>query len=239
MSLEFQNISFSYGNTLILDNVSFKIYKNEITGIIGQNGAGKTSTILNAIGLLRPHNGKILFNDIEISKIKKEKFPLAYIPDTPVLFEELTIREHLTFVKTLFNKTEDDITKLIDIFDLSKHQNKIPSSLSKGTKQKLMIACTILRNFDIIIADEPFEGLDPTQINTLKNVFLQLKSEGKGVILSTHLLNMVDDICDRYIIINNGEILASGTLDEIQIQFSLPPSTLEKTYLSIVNRENI
>jgi ABC-2 type transport system ATP-binding protein len=235
MALEFQNVNFSYGITSILEDVSFQVFRKEITGIIGQNGAGKTSTILNAIGLLKPNSGKILFDNIPIDKIKKDAFPIAFIPDTPVLFEELTILEHLTFVKTLFNRTEDDINKVIKKFELSKHLYKIPNSLSKGTKQKLMIACTLLRRFELLIADEPFEGLDPIQISILKDTCIELKKEGKGVLLSTHLLNMVDDICDRYIIVNNGNILASGTLKEIQDKFSLPPSSLEKTYLTIVN----
>lgn len=236
MALKFQNVNFSYDNKmLILDDVSFEVNKNEIIGIIGENGAGKTSTILNSIGLLQPDSGKILFDGIEIAKLKKDLFPLAFIPDTPVLYEELTILEHLTFVKILFSRTDEEVNKLIDIFELSKHLNKIPASLSKGTKQKVIIACTLLRRFDILIADEPFEGLDPKQINTLKNVWVQLKNIGKGIILSTHLLNMVDDICDRYIIIKGGKILATGTLNEIQNKYSLPSYSLEKTYLDIIN----
>ena len=144
--------------------------------------------------------------------------------------------EHLQFVKALFPDIPVSIEDTIVRFDLQEHCNKVPAALSKGTQQKLSIAMALLRSFDILVADEPFTGLDPTQIAVLKDCLLEIKQAGKLVLLSSHLLSVVENICDRYVIIKKGKLLAAGTRKALMHQSDLPDSTsMETLYLKLVN----
>ena len=231
MSLRFKEVCYSYDKGPVLKKITFSLNKKEIVGLIGENGAGKTTVILNAIKILTPNSGEIL-----IPPSNTNIFPITYIPDEFIFYEELTVIEHLEFVRIMYKKNQDDVQQLIEMFELSEHLNKIPYELSKGTKQKLMISCALLRDFDYILADEPFEGLDPKQLTILKKKLIEQKSKGKGVLISTHLLNLVEDICDRYIILHKGIILAEGTKSQIQAKFGVKDLNLEKTYISILEK---
>ncbi len=212
--LEFKNITKKYENTLALSSISFNVPKNCIAGLIGANGAGKTTILKTIIRYQNPTNGEVYFNSKNINEYKKEKFPIAFLPDTPIFFDELTVLEHLDFISTM-HKTKELVEDLIAILELERHLDKAPANLSKGTKQKLMIACTLLQKFEMLIADEPFTGLDPKQIDVLKILLTNLKNKGKTIMLSTHILSIMEDICDYYIMIDNGVLLASGSLEEI------------------------
>lgn len=237
MYLQFKNVSFSYTDVLALDNVSFEINKGEIVGLIGANGAGKTTAILNIIKYLQPQSGKISISGMDILKIKNQKFPVSYIADDPVFYDELTVLEHLRFVKTLFPNNGLIIEDLIEELQLYKHLEKVPSALSKGTRQKLSIAMSLLRDYELIIADEPFNGLDPKQIKTFKERLFDCKKAGKAVLLSTHLLDMVEETCDKYVMLNNGRLVAHGTKSEIIKGNNFhKDSTLEQVYLTLIER---
>lgn len=237
MYLQFDNVSFSYLETLALDRVSFGIEKGEIVGLIGANGAGKTTAILNIIKYLQPQKGEIRIDGINISDIKNENFAVSYIADNPVFYDELTLLEHLHFIKALYPRNKVSIEYLIEKLELREHLKKVPYLLSKGTKQKLMIALSLLRDFDLLIADEPFTGLDPKQISVFKQILRDCRNEGKAVLLSTHLLDIVDGLCDRYIMLNHGKLVASGSKSEIITTHSLDKdSTLEQIYLFLIER---
>ena len=175
---------------------------------------------------------------MDISNIKNEDFPVSYIPDTPVFYEELTLLEHLHFLKALYPDNKLSVDEIIDKLELPDHLHKVPSALSRGTKQKLMIALALLRCYELLIADEPFIGLDPRQIRIFRQILEECRQEQKAVLLSTHLLDMVDGICDRYIMLHRGNLIAIGTKQDIIQRHALDPgSTLEQIYLILVGKE--
>lgn len=233
--LTFENVTKTFENVKALDALSFQIPENKIIGLIGPNGAGKTTALRHIIRYLFPDDGSIYYKGKDIYTLPDTSFPITYIPETPVFFEELTVMEHLSFISTMY-QTESRVQDLILALKMEKHVDKVPPSLSKGTKQKLMIMCSLLRRYELLIADEPFTGLDPEQIKVLKDIIIQQKAEGKTVILSTHLLNMIDNICDYYIMIDNGKLLGQGMLNEI-IDNGVC-STLEELYLYLAQNDN-
>jgi len=236
MVLKIENVSYSYGQIKALDGVSFEGNAGEIVGVIGSNGAGKTTLIKTIIQYLSPGSGNIYFNGTNINSFTNDTFPISYIPDAPVFYEELSVEEHLHFVKTLYPDNEINPIDLMKQLELSEHKIKIPSALSKGTKQKLSIALALLRSYNILLADEPFTGLDPKQISELKDIFIQNKQNHKLVLLSTHLLDLAEGLCDKYILIHKGIILAKGTKENLAITASLPNySSLEGIYLKLVS----
>ncbi|MGI5877665.1 MAG: ABC transporter ATP-binding protein [Christensenellales bacterium] len=238
MLLRFEKVSYSYPEVLALDGVSFKVARGEIVGLIGANGAGKTTALLHIVRFLKPQSGIIQIDGTDIFRIKNEDFPVSYIPDTPVFYEELTLLEHLHFVKALYPDKQLSANEVIDRLELHEHLHKVPSALSRGTRQKLMIALALLRDYELLIADEPFSGLDPKQISVFRHILTECRQEKKAVLLSTHLLNMVDGICDRYIMLHRGRLIACGTVQDIVQRHSLSPdSTLEQVYLALVGRE--
>lgn len=238
MYFEFNNISYAYGDTQALNNVTFCGDKGEVIGLIGENGAGKSTAIKNIVRYLTPNRGTIKLDGRDIFKMKDADFPVSYIPDTPVYYEELSLLEHLHFTKAIFPGCPVSIGEMIDRFDLSEHLNKIPSALSKGSQQKLMIAMALLREYDMLIADEPFTGLDPKQIAILKQTLLEQKKLGKLVLISTHLLDMVENICDRYAVIRKGKLIATGSKAELLTKVGLPgESTVESAYLRLVEMD--
>lgn len=235
MFLRFDKVSYSYPEVLALDGVSFEVARGEIVGLIGANGAGKTTAILHIVRFLQPQSGSIQINGTDIAKIRNEDFPVSYIPDTPVFYDELTLLEHLHFLKALYPDNKLSIDEVTHRLELHDHLHKVPSALSRGTKQKLMIALALLRDYELLIADEPFSGLDPKQISVFKHILAECKQERKAVLLSTHLLDMVDGICDRYIMLHKGKLVAYGTVRDIVKRHSLSPdSTLEQVYLALV-----
>ena len=237
MLLEFDQVSFSYPDVLALDKVSFRLNRGEIVGLIGSNGAGKTTALQTIIGYLKPQSGTIRINHRDVSELKNEAFPISYIPDTPVFYEELSALEHLRFIKALYPGNHLPVDAIVERLELRDHLHKVPSALSKGTKQKLMIALSLLREFELLIADEPFTGLDPGQISVFKGILRECGQNQKAVLLSTHLLDMVDGLCDRYIMLHQGRLVTDGTKGEIIQSHSLrPDSTLEQVYLSLVGR---
>jgi len=233
--IAFENVTKKFDNITALDAISFQIPKNKIVGLIGANGAGKTTSLRLLIKYLRPDKGNIYYSGKNINSLPGTALTISYIPDTPVFFEELTVLEHASLISTMY-QTESKVEYLISLLELEKHLDKVPSVLSKGTQQKLMIMCALLRNYETLIADEPFTGLDPKQIKVLKDIFLQQKSEGKSIVISTHLLDVIENICDFYIMIDNGKLLGQGMIKEILSADKY--STLEELYLYLSREDN-
>lgn len=235
MYLELKNVSFSYGDAPVLTNISCGICRGEITGLVGANGAGKTTTIYNVVKKVQPQKGEITIDGENIRSLAGNKFPVTYVPESPLYYEELTVIEHLHFVKALYPKSETSIEALVEKLNLREHFNKVPGMLSKGTLQKLMIAISLLRQYEILIADEPFNGLDPKQISIFKGILNEIRQQNKAILISTHLLDMAENICDKYIFLHGGKVLAAGTKEELIKKYGLPGnSSLETIYLSLI-----
>ena len=233
--LRFENVTKKFDAIVALDGISFNVPENKIVGLIGANGAGKTTSIRHLIRYLKPDSGEILYRDKSIYSFSDTAFPISYIPDSPIFFEELTVMEHLTFIGSIYG-TSNNTDTLIHIMEMQSHLDKVPSTLSKGTKQKLMIMCALLREYETLLADEPFIGLDPKQIKVLKELLLEQKRMGRTVLLSTHLLDVIENICDYYIMIDQGRLLAEGDLDDIQNAGKC--TSLEELYLFLSNSDN-
>lgn len=214
IAISFKEVNKYYNDFHALKNISFDIPRNSIVGLIGANGSGKTTMIKCLLNYYDDFSGKITIFGKENKSILQEDNTFAYIPDTPVYYEELTVNEHLDFISRMY-KTKKYVEKLIKDFKLKSHLYKFPHELSKGNQQKLLICCALLRDYKFLVADEPFSGLDPRQLNNLKERFTEIKNEGKTIILSTHLLALIENLCDYYIMIDKGELIGVGTIQEI------------------------
>ena len=229
MAIVFEKVGKSYGKIEALKGISFSVPKGLVTGLLGSNGSGKTTSIKCILDFYSDYSGKISVLGEDAKLISKEFRVISYIPDRPVYYEELTVEEHFEFISAMY-ETGERVNRLVEAFELKNHLHKFPHELSKGTVQKLIICCALLRNFEIIIADEPFDGLDPKQIIKLRDVFKSLADEGKTVLLSSHLLSVVEPICDYYIIIDDGNLISQGfTDDEV--------NSLEELYVNMIESE--
>lgn len=185
--LEFNNVTKKYNHLTALDDVSFDVNSGEIIGLIGANGAGKTTAIEIITGFIQPDCGQVSFHHMEGTG---QHSAIAYIPDELVYYEFMTVAEHLEFISSLYLDGEYTIEEIISRSFLEEQLDKIPHTLSKGNKQKLMIGTALLWEFKLLMADEPFTGLDPRQINVLKRTLSELKGRVKGILISTHLLDV-------------------------------------------------
>ncbi len=239
MDFDVKQVFFSYGDVLALNGISFSANRGQIVGLVGENGAGKSTIIKNIYRYLTPDSGTITLDGKDIFAYPSGAYPVSYIPDVPVFYEELSLLEHLHFIKAIYPQGGVSIDEMIERLDMKEHQNKIPAALSKGTRQKLMIAMALMREFELLIADEPFSGLDPKQIATLKALLLEQKEKGKIVLLSSHLLGVTENICDQYVVIKNGKRLLSGSKQELLSATQLPEdSTMEAVYLKLVEQDD-
>ena len=206
--LNVQNVTKFYGKVKANDNISFSVDDGQIAILLGPNGAGKSTIIKCIAGLLR-FEGEITMNK-HPNRSLEAKAALGYVPETPAVYDMLTVAEHLEFVRRA-NRLEDDglAERLLERFDLSNLSDKLGKELSKGMQQKVSICCALLRKPSVIIFDEPMVGLDPYAIKELKQVFQELRNEGSSVLISTHMIDSVEDYWDIAHIMANGAIVAS------------------------------
>ena len=179
MELKVEEIFKSYHHKKVLDGMSFVMNSGQITALIGSNGAGKTTMIKCLMKLIEPDRGQIYWNKENIRELKQKAYRVSYIPDAPIYFEQLTVLENLQFICAAYKQDESLIENIVRRLELTDFIDLLPNELSKENKQKLMIVAALLREFDILIADEPFSGLDPVQIKELKEIFLEKKEKGK------------------------------------------------------------
>ena len=234
--LNFVNVVKKYDDVTAVNHVSFQVGSGEVVGLIGANGAGKTTAIKLATGYLPMDSGEIWLNNINRSTRPMKDSGIAYIPDEPVYYDFMTVSEHLQFISAMYPDGEYSVEEIIAKFSLEEQLSKMPHMLSRGNKQKLLLATALLRKFDLLIADEPFNGLDPKQIHVLKNTLSELKSRNKGILISTHLLDIIELFCNRYVMIEKGCIIGQGSKTEIAEQFSLDKDlTIEQMYIQIAD----
>ncbi|MBS4171891.1 ABC transporter ATP-binding protein [Bacillus sp. FJAT-49736] len=241
--LDIKQLTGGYTKKPVLKDISFSINHNEIIGLIGLNGAGKSTTIKHIIGLMEPKKGSIQINGKELSSDPDDyRKQFSYIPETPILYEELTLDEHLKMTAMAYGieeKTyEERIVSLLREFRLHKKLNWFPAHFSKGMKQKVMIMCAFLAEPDLYIIDEPFLGLDPLGILSLLDLMKKMKENGAGILMSTHILATAERYCDGFIILHNGTIRAKGTLEELREQFNMPGATLDDLYIQLTKEDS-
>ncbi|HEX6964289.1 MAG TPA: ABC transporter ATP-binding protein [Gemmatimonadaceae bacterium] len=216
--LDIQHLTKSYGDTTAVADLSFCVESGEVLGLVGPNGAGKTTTLRSIAGIIRPTSGtiRIAGHDI-VSEPVEAKRVLAFIPDEPHLFDHLTVEEHLHFVARLYGVADarERIPALLDEMELTERRGALPAALSRGMKQKLGIACGLLHDPKLFILDEPLTGLDPAAIRRMKATILGRARAGTAVILSSHLLQLVEELCSRVLVIHRGRAVAIGTVAEI------------------------
>jgi len=204
---------------LALEDLSFTLRRGEILGLVGPNGAGKTTTLLCVLGLIERTAGKISI-DGHPPESTDARARLGYVPEVPLLYNDLTVEEHLRFVAMAHGLTKGDATvrieDLLETFDMLGHKDEFPTTFSKGMCQKTSILCSLVHEPDVLLADEPFIGLDPESVWKLKETFRRARDRGAAVLLSTHMLDAAETLCDRYLVLHHGSLLAEGTLAELR-----------------------
>jgi ABC-2 type transport system ATP-binding protein len=214
--LTVRNVTKRYGKLMANDMISFDIVPHEISILLGPNGAGK-STIIKCIAGLLKFEGEILI-DGNYNKSLSAKRDLAYIPEMPALYDMLTVGEHMEFIARAYSleNWEERAENLLQRFELEDKKKKLGSELSKGMQQKLSICCGLLPNPKVVLFDEPMVGLDPHAIKELKNLIVEMKQEGKAILISTHMLDSVSEFWDSTNIMIDGKIAARRTRREIE-----------------------
>lgn len=243
MKLKVDHLTGGYSKQPVLHDLNFEINSGEIVGLIGLNGAGKSTTIKHIIGLLKPMAGQIQLNGQTLTSDNAAyRKAFAYIPELPVLYEELTLREHIALTAMAygidFDKALTGIMPLLNQFRLEDRLDWLPVHFSKGMRQKVMIVCAFMIVADLYIIDEPFLGLDPLASNDFIDLLQQCKAKGAGVLMSTHELQRAQQYCDRYLFLQNGVIIADGSLAEIRALFAMPNASLEEIYLKIAKESD-
>ena len=216
--LKVHALSRSYGDFRAVKDISFTVDSGEVVGLVGPNGAGKTTTLRCLTGIIRPTRGRITVAGHDMAESpERAKSALAFMPDEPALFDSITVTEHLRVVARLFGVSNPNptIERLLAEFDLTAKRDAFPDALSRGMKQKLVIACGLVHEPDVLIFDEPLTGLDPGSISRMKTTILDRARDGAAVVLSSHLLHLVEELCTRVLVIAEGRFVAEGTLDEI------------------------
>lgn len=224
-----ENVTKAFGKNTAVNDVSFQVEKGRIFGLLGPNGAGKTTTIRMINNILAPDNGNITINGIEASPLTQKM--IGYMPEERGLYKKMKVGEqllYLTQLKGVDNKTaKKSIDFWLDRFEASDWKKKEVGELSKGMSQKIQFIATIAHNPDIYIFDEPFSGLDPINSETLKEVIIGLKNEGKTILFSTHRMEQVEQMCDDICLFNNGKAVLQGNLRKLKASFGENTINLE------------
>ncbi len=217
--IEVQRLTKSYDGVMAVRDLSFTVRSGEVLGLVGPNGAGKTTTLRCLVGIIRPTAGSISVDGCDLATRPLDaKRRLAFIPDEPQLFDYLTVTEHLRFVARVYNvpDAEQRAQELVRDLELDEKRDVFPDGLSRGMKQKLAIACGLLHRPAALLLDEPLTGLDPGAIRRMKDTIRRQAAAGVAVLLSSHLLSLVEELCTRILVIHRGQALAVGTIAEIR-----------------------
>jgi len=218
---EVSHVSKEYGLTRVVNDISFNINAGEIFGLIGPNGSGKTTTIRMLMDIIKPDTGDIRIMNEKMNEQSKDK--IGYLPEERGLYRKLTVFQCLVYLATLKNMPVNIATEKATGFlaqtDMLSHRNKRIEALSKGMGQLIQFIATILHEPQLVILDEPFTGLDPVNSSKMKEMIFTLREQGKSIILSTHMMNEVEELCDRILMINKGQSVLYGKLQEIKAQY--------------------
>jgi ABC-2 type transport system ATP-binding protein len=232
-----RNLTRQYGDFTAVDRISFTVNPGEVLGLVGPNGAGKTTTLRCLAGIIAPSAGtvEIAGHDIQKDPVSAKR-ALAFIPDEPHLFDHLTVEEHLRFVARLYGvaDAEQRIAPLLEEFEIADKRKSLSTELSRGMKQKLAIACGLLHDPSVLILDEPLTGLDPGGMHRMRATIADRARAGASVVLSSHLLTLVEELCAKLFVIRLGTCVAYGTLEEIvDAHPNLAGRSLEDVFLAL------
>lgn len=223
--IRLQHLSKVYGRTSAVNDLSFSVARGELFGFIGPNGAGKTTTIKMMTGLLAPTRGRVQIDGIDMAhKPQAAKQVIGFIPDRPYLYEKLTGREFLSFIGDLYGVAPAESVrraeKWLTAFNLSEWGHELIEAYSHGMKQRLIMSAALLHEPRVLVVDEPMVGLDPSAIMQVKALFRTLTAEGTTIFMSTHTLQVAEDLCDRIGVLHRGRLIALGSPDELRRQVS-------------------
>jgi ABC-2 type transport system ATP-binding protein len=237
------NLTKRYGDLTAVDDFSFTVGPGEIVGLIGPNGAGKTSTLRCIVGIQRPSSGTITIGGHDIvSDAVEAKRRLAFMADEPQLFEYLTVIEHLQLTARIYDVRDFDTkaAALLEELELTAKKGALPGELSRGMKQKVAIACGLLHDPPALLFDEPLTGLDPLGIRRMRETIVARGRSGGAVLVSSHMLHLVQEICTRVVIIDRGKKVADGSITELaeRAEMAGKGSTLEQIFLQVTARES-
>lgn len=225
-----------YGSLVAVDRLSFHVLPGQVLGLVGPNGAGKTTTMRAIAGIIPPTSGALSVAGHDLSRQSVEaKRRLAYVPDDPHLFDALTVWEHLRFTAAVYEVSgwEDAGRALLNRFELEPKRNALAQELSRGMRQKLALCCAYLRTPSLLMLDEPMTGLDPHGIRTLKSSIREHAAEGAGVLISSHLLALVEDLVTDLLILHKGRTLYFGSLEEARQRFGVAGGSLEDLFFTV------
>jgi len=235
--IRLKNVKKTFGDKIAVDDLTLEIGKGELFTFLGPNAAGKTTTIKMITGLLQPTDGEIVVAGMSLKKdLDKAKKHISYIPDFPYLYEKLTPFEMFSFFQDIYemdkSKSEDEVNRLLQLFDLEEYKDILIENLSHGIKQRVVIALSLFHDPDVIVIDEPMVGLDPKTSKLVKMVLKESVNKGKTVFLSTHQLYVAQELADRIGIIHEGKLIACGTMQDIEAMAGRK-DTLEELFLAI------
>lgn len=231
MSLQIINLTKKFGGQTALNNINLNIDKNEIIGLLGPNGAGKSTLMKSIVGALKIDEGQILFNGKDITESETEsKKNIGFLPENNPLYNEMYVKEYLQFVADIHKISKSRVDEVIELVGITPEKSKKIGQLSKGYRQRVGLAQAILHQPDLLILDEPTNGLDPNQIIEIRNVIKEIGRE-KTVILSTHIMQEVEALCNRVILIHQGNIIQDSPIEEFKGKFG----SLEEAFQSYTN----
>jgi ABC-2 type transport system ATP-binding protein len=232
-----QNLTKLYGEFRALDAISFGVRAGEVLGLVGPNGAGKTTTLRALAGIHPPTEGlvQICGHDIRLDGVAAKQ-NIAFMPDEPRLFDYMTVLEHLQFTARIYSVTgwRERADVLLSELELSDKRDALPGELSRGMKQKLMIACGLIHDPRVIIFDEPLTGLDPLGIRKMKATINRRAEAGAAIILSSHLLALVEELCERVLILQNGTVRYLGSIHAVK-SATRGDASLEEAFIAITS----
>lgn len=241
--IELFHLSKSFRNFQAVKDVTLQIPRGEIFGFLGPNGAGKTTTIRMMAGLMKPTSGRVCLDGKDVLRQPEEaKSVLGFIPDRPYLYEKLTGQEFLDFIADLHgletgNSRQKRIDELLTFFDLQGWCRELIESYSHGMRQRLVFGAALLHRPKVLIIDEPMVGLDPKGTRLVKGLFRDLSKKGVSIFMSTHTLELAEEICQRIGIINEGRVIALGTMEELREKAKTADARLESLFLKLTGGE--
>lgn len=236
--IRLEGLRKTYGKFVAVNGLDLHVPRGELFGFLGPNGAGKTTTLRMIAGIMRPSAGRVwLGGDDLLADPLTAKQRLGFIPDRPFVYEKLTGAEFLRFVAGLYGQDGDMVERrmdeLLDVFELSNWKDELVESYSHGMRQKLIISSALIHRPECIVVDEPMVGLDPRAARLLKDIFRQFVEKGGTVLMSTHTLEVAQAMCDRIAIIQQGSVVAQGTMDELRQQTASGDASLEELFLKL------
>ena len=235
--LDVSGLAKSFGTQVAVDGLSFKVAAGEVVGLVGANGAGKTTTLLSVAGILRPDAGavRIAGHDLATDPVGAKRL-LGFLPDEPALFDYLSVDEHFRFMARLYGVTDIDqrLPALLADLELLDRRRSLPDELSRGMRQKLALGCAFIHDPKVLLLDEPLTGLDPVGIRRMKDGITKKAADGAAVLLSSHLLAVVSELCSRVIVLGHGKALAEGSPAEIAARGPTLGGTLEDAVLDLL-----